>query len=107
MLALADRPFRYDPSAAVASTVTVAVPPSTCTCGCKAPPASVPVDQPTACDQKRAKSCQETQSLAHWPLASDVQAITLPSPYCHCASTGSPASDTSAICPPAFGDVPT
>src|SRR5580765_4732844 len=42
-----------------------------------------------------------TQSVAHRPLTSGVHATERPSPYCHCASIGSPAGDL--IISSAFG----
>ena len=44
------------------------------------------------------KPFQPTQFFAQRPVESDVHATDRPSPYCHCASSGSSRGETSTCC---------
>ncbi len=62
------------------------------------PPLSSPGNvQATSWLKKREKPLQPTQLLAQRPVESEVQATARPSPYCHCASSGSSRSVTSTV----------
>src|SRR5207237_6953326 len=63
--------------------------------------ASCGMVQETICPANCAKRGHFTQSVAHRPFTSGVQATERPRPYCHCASMGSPAGDL--IISSAFG----
>src|SRR5438093_6600016 len=55
--------------------------------------ASLGMVQPISWPAKRENRGHFTQSVAHLPFTSGVQATERPSPYCHCARMGSPEGD--------------
>ena len=63
------------------------------------PPVSSPGNvHDTSWLKNRLNPLQPTQSLAHLPVVSEVHATDRPSPYCHCARSGSSREVTSTFC---------
>src|SRR5689334_1326736 len=97
MCAFKRKLFLKEPSGATASTATWPLPALISTRGCNSfEPSRRKVSRKT-CVQNCPNPDQFIQLAAQRPLASEVNAATLPSPYCQTAYTGSSLSEIKEV----------